>query len=254
MKITHVRNATSIIEYANTRFLVDPMLGEKGSFAGFPGAPREEQANPLVDLPIPLQDIIKNIDAIILTHLHVDHFDEAAKESLPKHIKVFVQDENDAEEVLKLGFEDVEILADGTMFHDIRLIKTPGEHGRGEILNIIGDVSGVILQHPQEEKLYIAGDTVWYSGIKNVLNTHVPEIIIVNGGDNQFYEGSSLIMNEYDIYQVAKEAPESKIVVVHMEAVNHWNLSRARLQEFLDVNKLSTRVFIPEDGESYVFD
>lgn len=253
MKITHIRNATSIIEYANKRFLVDPMLGEKGSFASFPGAPREEQANPLVDLPMPLEDIISQLDAIILTHLHVDHFDEAAKKRLPKNIKVFVQDKNDAEEVMNLGFTDVEILTDYTIFHGIKLIKTPGEHGRGEILKIIGDVCGVILDHADEDKLYIAGDTVWYSGIRSVINIHNPDVIVVNGGDNQFYEGSSLIMNEYDIYQVAKESPDSKIVVVHMEAVNHWNLSRARLQEFLEANDLSSRIFIPADGERYIF-
>lgn len=31
MKITQIRNATLIIEYAGKRFLTDPMLGPKGS-------------------------------------------------------------------------------------------------------------------------------------------------------------------------------------------------------------------------------
>lgn len=86
-----------------------------------------------------------------------------------------------------------------------------------------------------------------------MISTYNPEIIVVNGGNNQFYEGSSLIMNEYDIYQVAKNSPNSKIVVVHIAAVNHWNLSRKRLQEFLNENNLSSQIFIPGDGESYNF-
>ena len=32
MNITHVRNATLIVEYADKKFLIDPMLGEKGSY------------------------------------------------------------------------------------------------------------------------------------------------------------------------------------------------------------------------------
>ena len=32
MNITHVRNATLIVEYADNRFLIDPMLGEKVLF------------------------------------------------------------------------------------------------------------------------------------------------------------------------------------------------------------------------------
>ncbi|MEB7783757.1 MBL fold metallo-hydrolase [Mammaliicoccus sciuri] len=252
MKITHIRNATSIIDYADRKFLVDPMLGEKGSFPGIPNAPREELNNPLVELPISLEEITKDIDAIILTHLHIDHFDEKAQKYLPKDIKVFVQDDNDAEEIKNVGFKDIEVLNEYTIFDGIKLIKTPGEHGRGEILETIGSVCGVIFDHPDEQKLYIAGDTVWYSEIKNIINKYKPEVIIVNGGDNQTYESSSLIMNEFDIYQVAKESPNSKIIVVHMEAVNHWNLSRNTLKQFLHEKELENQVFIPDDGESYI--
>src|SRR5699024_14214 len=169
--------------------------------AMFPDAPEDELDNPLVDLLLSQNDIIKDIDAIILTHLHIDHFDEKAQKYLPKDIKVFVQDENDAEEIKSVGFKDIEILNEYTTFDGIKLIKTPGEHGRGEILETIGSVCGVIFDHPNEQKLYIAGDTVWYSKIKNIINQYKPEVIIVNGGDNQTYESSSLIMNEFDIYQ-----------------------------------------------------
>lgn len=79
MNITHVRNATLIVEYADNRFLIDPMLGEKGSFPSFPNAPRDDQNNPLVELPMPTDEIMSNVDAIFLTHLHLDHFDEAAQ-------------------------------------------------------------------------------------------------------------------------------------------------------------------------------
>jgi L-ascorbate metabolism protein UlaG (beta-lactamase superfamily) len=105
----------------------------------------------------------------------------------------------------------------------------------------------------QNQKLYIAGDTVWYSAIKKTINKYKPEIIIVNGGDNQFYEGSSLIMNGYDIYQVAKEAPYAQIISVHMEAVNHWNLSRDRLKRIVAELNIGSQVLVPNDGESYTF-
>lgn len=37
MNITHIRNATQIIHYAGKRFLIDPMLADKGAWPGFPG-------------------------------------------------------------------------------------------------------------------------------------------------------------------------------------------------------------------------
>lgn len=35
MNITHIRNATQRIDYAGKRFLIDPMLADKGAWPGF---------------------------------------------------------------------------------------------------------------------------------------------------------------------------------------------------------------------------
>ncbi|RBN36569.1 hypothetical protein DMN50_34865, partial [Priestia megaterium] len=79
------------------------------------------------------------------------------------------------------------------------------------------------------------------------------EIIVVNGGDNQFLEGGSLVMGKEDIYQVFKAAPHATIISVHMEAVNHWTLSREELKGFINEKDMASRVFIPDDGEVYTF-
>ncbi|MED4286499.1 MBL fold metallo-hydrolase [Priestia megaterium] len=253
MKINQIRNATIVVEYANKKFLIDPMLAEKGTYPPFPNSARQDQKNPLVSLPTSVENIIEDIDAVIVTHLHLDHFDEAAQRILPKDIKMFVQNEEDATEVRNAGFQNVEVLQEDTVFEDIQLIKTKGEHGRGEILKLAGLVCGVIFKHQSEKTLYVAGDTVWYDEVQKVIDTHKPEIIVVNGGDNQFFEGGSLIMGKEDIYEVYKAAPDAKIIVVHMEAVNHWNLSREELNSFINEKEMSSTVLVPDDGESYTF-
>ncbi|MEH7472776.1 MBL fold metallo-hydrolase, partial [Priestia megaterium] len=48
MKITHIRNATLIVEYGGKAFLIDPMLAEKGTYPPFPNSIRQDQNNPLV--------------------------------------------------------------------------------------------------------------------------------------------------------------------------------------------------------------
>ncbi|KAB1363830.1 MBL fold metallo-hydrolase, partial [Bacillus thuringiensis] len=197
--------------------------------------------------------IINNIDAVIVTHLHLDHFDEAAQRILPKDIKLFVQNEEDATEVRNAGFKNVEVLQEDTVFEGIQLLKTKGEHGRGEILKLAGLVCGIVFKHQSEKMLYVAGDTVWYDEVQKILDTHKPEIIVVNGGDNQFFEGGSLIMDKEDIYEVYKAAPNSQIIVVHMEAVNHWNLSREELKSFISEKGITSTVSVPDDGQSYTF-
>jgi L-ascorbate metabolism protein UlaG (beta-lactamase superfamily) len=252
VKVTLIRNATLVVEYAGKRFLVDPFLADKGAYPPFPNSLRQDQFNPLVGLPVSLENII-NVDAVIVTHLHLDHFDDTAKDTLPKDIPMFVQNEADAGEVRSAGFVNVQILSEGSSFGEIRLVKTEGEHGRGEILKRTGNVCGVILKHADEKTLYVAGDTVWNEAVQEAIENHKPEVIVVNGGDNQFLQGGSLVMGKNDIYSVQQAAPDSTIISVHMEAVNHWTLSRAELISFAAEKGISTNVRVPDDGESYTF-
>ena len=259
MDIKLIRNATLVVQFAGKRFLIDPMLSEKGAMpafgpqAGFPEAPRQDQKNPLVGLPTSIDDIISNIDAVIVTHLHPDHWDEAALKALPKEIKLFAQNETDASEIRNAGFINVEVLQEDTIFGEIKLTKTKGEHGRGPVLELAGQVCGVVFKHPSEKTLYLAGDTVWYNAVQDTIDTHKPEVIVVNAGDNQFLEGGSLVMGKDDVYQVYKAAPNAKIISAHMEAVNHWTLSREELKGFINEKGISSNVLVPDDGESYSF-
>jgi L-ascorbate metabolism protein UlaG (beta-lactamase superfamily) len=251
MKIQLIRNATLVVQYAGKKFLIDPFLAEKGTYPPFPNSLRQDQNNPLVSLPTSIDNIIKNIDAVIVTHLHLDHWDDTAKEVLPKNIKIFVQNEEDAKAVRNDGFQNVEVLQENTVFEDIKLTKTKGEHGRGEMVKLAGNVCGVVFKHDSEKTLYVAGDTVWYEAVQEVIKKHTPEIIVVNGGDNQFLQGGSLVMGKEGIYEVYKAAPNAKIISVHMEAVNHWTLSRAELKSFSRDKGIASTILVPDDGESY---
>ncbi|MBB5178796.1 L-ascorbate metabolism protein UlaG (beta-lactamase superfamily) [Planomicrobium koreense] len=253
MNIQQIRSATLVINYAGKKFLIDPFLAEKGAYPPFPNAARQDQNNPLDSLTVPINEIINGIDAVIVTHLHLDHWDDAAKEALPKDIKLFVQNEEDAEEVRSSNFQNVGVLQEDTIFEGIQLIKTKGEHGRGEILNLMGVVSGVVFKHQDEKTVYVAGDTVWYDGVQEAINVHKPEVIVVNAGANQFLEGGSIVMDKEDVYEVYQAAPEATIISVHMESANHWGLSKEDLKSFAAEKGFSSKLFVPEDGESYTF-
>lgn len=252
MKIQHIRNATLIVEYAGKKFLIDPFLAPKGTYPPFANSARQDQKNPLIDLPVSIEHIV-DVDAVIVTHLHLDHWDDTAKEALPKNIKLFTQNEEDAKEIQKAGFDNVEVLQEHTVFEEIQLTKTKGQHGRGQVLKRIGQVCGVVFNHPDEKTLYIAGDTVWYQAVQEELAKHQPEIIVLNAGDNQFLEGGSLVMGKEDVYSVFKAAPSAKILAVHMEAVNHWALSREELRSFAEERGMSEHLLVPDDGETYTF-
>ena len=109
MKITQIRNATQVIDYAGKTFLIDPMLAPKGTYPGFEGTANSHLRNPTVELPLPLESII-NVDAVLLTHTHPDHWDETAVNAIPKDKLIFVQHEGDETILLSQGFTNVKIL------------------------------------------------------------------------------------------------------------------------------------------------
>lgn len=95
MNITHIRNATQIIDYAGKKISHRSVLADKGARPGFPGTARSELRNPLVELPFS-RDKIVDVDAVIVTHTHDDHWDAAAIAAIPKTLPVFAQHEADA--------------------------------------------------------------------------------------------------------------------------------------------------------------
>ncbi|WP_054023868.1 MBL fold metallo-hydrolase [Bacillus sp. FJAT-28004] len=252
MNIRQIRNATMIINYANKTFLIDPFLAKKGAYPPFPNTLNQDTFNPTVDLPIPIEEII-DADVVIVTHLHPDHFDAAAIEVLPKAIRIIAQSEEDVAVIKKAGFQNVQSIDRISSIDGISLTRTNGKHGIGEIGKMMGEVSGVVFNHPDEKTLYLAGDTIWCNDVEDSIRLHHPEVIIVNGGAAQFLQGDPIIMTKEDIYQTYLEAPQSTIIVSHMEALNHCLLTRSELKTFLDEKELSKHILVPNDGESITF-
>ncbi|MEK3808604.1 MBL fold metallo-hydrolase [Bacillus sp. FSL H8-0547] len=252
MYIQQIRNATLKVQYAGKTFLIDPFFAEKHAMPPFPNTPNQDVRNPLVDLPVPVEELTQ-ADAVIVTHLHPDHFDQAAAEALSKDMTILAQSTEDAEEIRKYGFTDCSAFDDVQLFEGIRLIRTSGQHGRGDITKMTGPVSGIVFKNDKEPTLYVAGDTVWCSEVEEALDLHQPDVVVVNGGAARFLEGGPITMTAEDIFTVKEAAPQAEIVVSHMESLNHCLLSRRELNRLITEKNFGSTVFVPEDGETLKF-
>jgi L-ascorbate metabolism protein UlaG (beta-lactamase superfamily) len=256
VRITHVRNATMVIEVADRRILVDPMLGAKGAY---PAAPvtfdHVGRRNPTVELTVPLQDLL-DVDLAVVTHTHDDHWDAAAAALLPRHLPILVQDESDAATIAAQGFTEVRVMAERTTIGGSTFSRTDGRHGSEEVLAAwpaLGAVSGFVLRHPGEPVLYVAGDTVWNEHVAAALQEHRPDVVVLNAGDARLVDGARIIMDADDVHEVHAAAPDALIVATHLEALNLTVLTRGELRKSLAARGIAHRVAVPEDGEVLAF-
>lgn len=247
MEIRLVRHATLLVTFLGRRLLVDPMLADAGAAPPVANSPNQ-RPNPLVPLPMQAGDVVAGVEAVLVTHTHRDHWDDAAAAALPKHLPVFCQTEDEAK-FPEAGFTDVRPVRDVAQWNGIAIHRTAGQHGSGEVARRLAPVSGFVLRGAGEPVLYIAGDTIWCRDVEQALREYDPAVTVVNAGAAQFLEGGPITMTADDVATVARAAPSTRVVAVHMEAINHCVLRRADLATAIERAGLTSRVAIPNDGE-----
>ncbi|HIR17252.1 MAG TPA: MBL fold metallo-hydrolase [Candidatus Caccocola faecigallinarum] len=255
-----VRSATGKIIYNGKTFLIDPMLAEKGRYEGFAGTINSGARNPLIELPESKEKVMGDVDAVVVTHTHLDHWDEVAAQFIDKDIPVFVQDEADAETIRGAGFKNVSVLSGSAKFGEVTLTKVEGTHGTQEMYDdvqtaaALGETMGVIFSAPGEKTVYLLGDTVWTPRVSKTLRIYKPDVLIMNTGYAKLLGyNDSIIMGTEDVAKAAAFLPEAKIVAVHMDAINHCTISRRDIKDLAKTLKIEDRVFVPEDGETIDF-
>lgn len=247
MKIQLLRHATLLVEIAGKTLLVDPMLSEKEAMPPIVNSANDRR-NPLVSLTAPA-DYLNKTDAVLLTHTHRDHFDDAAAQILPKAKPVLCQPDDEAK-LKDLGFANVLPITTDIVWKGIRIARTGGQHGTGEIGQKMAPVSGYILSAPMEPVLYIAGDTIYCTDVETALENHQPGIMVVNGGGARFNIGDPITMTAEDVEKVLQFAPATKVMVVHLDAINHCLTTRADFRAYFASHPQRERISIPVDGES----
>jgi L-ascorbate metabolism protein UlaG (beta-lactamase superfamily) len=234
VRLTLVRSATLILELDGKRILVDPMLDDAGARPPI-GGTANPVPNPTVPLPFAAEEVVRGLDAVIVTHRHKDHLDARAEELLPRDVPVFCQPE-DEDALRDLGL-DARTVVSELEWEGLGITRTPARHGSGAIADALAPVSGFVL-----DGLYLAGDTVWYEAVAETIERHRPRVAMVNAGGAEFTEGGLIVMGVEDVREVAARVPT--VVAVHLEALNHCFLTRAELRASVP------GVLVPEDGET----
>ena len=163
--VTFVGNATTLLRLGAFTLLTDPAFGPAGSrtYLGYGAWTRRLRDPALAYAELP------RLDAILLSHLHDDHFDRAARREIPSDLPIVTTPQ--AERRLRrrrftargLPTWDAEQWQrDG---QTLRITSLPGRHGPGLIDHLLPDVMGSLLEWEVDGqrmlRLYITGDTLY---------------------------------------------------------------------------------------------
>ncbi len=245
MRIQLLRNATLKIGYAGRTFLIDPDFGVLHSRRSFTGL----SPNPMVTLPAPLDVILDGVDHVIVSHLHSDHFDEVAKERIPKHLPLICQP-GDEGTLAKAGFRSVTRLDCFQRVGPIIIKRHPAQHGTGAVVDTMGPVMGFSLEAPGEPTLYWAGDSVFYPPLLDAVTTTDPDVIVAHCC-GALWDGTLIVMDAEQTIALCEAMPRATVIATHMEALDHATVGRAALREAGLARGIGPeRLLIPQDGET----
>jgi L-ascorbate metabolism protein UlaG (beta-lactamase superfamily) len=248
MELRLLRNATLKLNVAGRTVLIDPFFAPKHSRPSFTG----RSPNPLVELPFSINDILENVEIVVVSHLHSDHFDSVAQSEIPKYLPVICQPGDEAR-ISSTGFQHVTPLLDAIDWHGIKFTRREGRHGFGQVVEKMGSVMGFSIEAKDEPSVYWTGDTVLYPAVEEIIRTTDPNVIVIHPC-GALWEGDPIAMDAEQAITVCKASPRATVVATHLEALDHTTVSRDDLRRQSTLQGIaSEQLRIPQDGECLEF-
>lgn len=258
MQITQLRNATLLLEFKSlgrpVGLLVDPMLAPRGSLPALRYLGPGRQRNPIVDLPAGVDALLERVTHALITHCqrgHFDHLDRAGKRFLREREIPVICMPRDAGYLAKRGLQVWPLVGQERQPFVLggHVTPIPCVHGTGWVGRFMEHGHGYLLELPGEPSVYLAGDTVLTSTVRNCLARLQPDVSVLPAGGARLDVGAEILMDAADIAEAAQLA-QGALVVNHLQALDHCPTSRAVVRQMAVIGGWADRLWVPEDGES----
>ena len=251
---------TYVLQLGSFKIITDPMLCSKSDNAFvIKKHPTTGEINAFVKrLVEPTMLDTSNIDVLLISHLHADHFDKEAKETLNKNLTTVAPTAN-KETLLAWGFYNTtglkwnDTITFKKDFETIKIIAVKALHAKDEHLNTeLGHVNGYIIEYNDGKntfRVYWTGDTVWFDEIKEYkkfgrINLLIPNMGAVGADGNIGRRG----LNAIECMKIIRCLNPILIIPVHHNTFSHYTEPIAVLQELSAKTKYKARVKIIKES------
>lgn len=258
--IFFVGTATVILRYAGFTILTDPNFLHAGDHAhlGY-GITAERRTDPAMDI----EDIPPEVDFVLLSHYHGDHFDHLVEEELDKTLPIVTThhaadtlEEKGFQETYPLDTWDTIAISKGEVELDIT--SMPGRHGPPVVEKALPPVMGSMLEFALESetvlKLYVTGDTLMYNELEEIPERYPDiDIALLHLGGTEIL-GVLLTMDAEQGVDAVELFDAETSIPVHY---NDYEVFQSPLSDFTDAVAqagLKDQVAYVEHGDTYGFD
>jgi len=230
--LEYVGTATTILRLAGRTLLTDPDFRHRGHRAylgkGLFSKRRTEPSLQPGELPV--------LDAVLLSHLHGDHFDPIAREELGRDLPVLTTPAA-SRKLGTWGFgsaHGMDTWESVTLAEGLRVTSVPGQHAPGPARGLLPPVMGTVVESVGGSglvsRIYITGDTLYRPWLREVVERCGPldAMVIHLGGTRAF--GILVTMDGEQGADLVDLLQPSVTVPVHFD---DYTLFRSPLADFV---------------------
>ncbi|NDU73203.1 MBL fold metallo-hydrolase [Actinomadura sp. DSM 109109] len=262
LSLQFVGNATTLLRCGPFTLLTDPNFLHRGQRAylglGLSTRRLTEPALQPGDLP--------RLDAVVLSHLHGDHWDRIARTKLDRGLPVVttphaarrLQGWHRFRHAVGLRtWESHTLVKDGAL---LRVTSMPGRHAPGAVQRLLPPVMGSLLEFGPVTgdawfRLYITGDTLMFDGIRQIARRHPGiDLAVLHLGGTTLPGGLVVTMDGAQGADLVDLIRPTTAVPVHY---NDYTVMKSPLDDFrreLELRGLADRAAYVAPGETRAFD
>ncbi len=257
-----VGNATVLFRYGGLSLLTDPNFLHRGQYASLGyGLVSRRLTEPDLD-PAELD----GLDAVLLSHLHGDHWDRRARRHLSRSLPVIttphasrrLQGVHGFHRAVGLRTWQSETVRRGRA--QVRITSLPGRHAGHPVLRaLLPPVMGGFLEFgpvdgPPEHRLYVSGDTLLFDGLDEIARRFPGiDLAMLHLGGTRLPGGFVVTMDGRQGAELARRLDPRRVLPVHY---GDYTVFRSPLDAFLaeaGARGLADRVVHCPHGRRAVF-
>ncbi len=174
VSVQFVGTATTVLRLGGFTLLTDPNFLHRGQWAYLgKGLASRRLTDPALRI-----EQLPQLDAVVLSHLHGDHFDRVARRGLDRGLPILTTP-HAARRLQRWGFSASHALADWQSHRlkrgdeSLTVTSVPAVHAFGVLGRLLPPVMGSVLEYqtgPEEPplRIYLSGDTLMHQGLSAI--------------------------------------------------------------------------------------